>query len=196
MADTNVMPRICSVEGCGKNVRVRGLCSAHYSKLLKYGSPTACVNAEHGAPMEEIRRVVADRPDGCVFWRFSRNKGGYGKVYVSKGVFRQAHAVAYEMMSGVSIPDGMVCRHKCDNGSLGCFNPRCIEIGTQADNVDDMVRKGRHRNGEVSVRLSLPQVVDIRDRIARGETQREIALEFGVTEKTINRISTGKTWRC
>lgn len=32
---------ICSIEECDKNVMGRGLCSAHYSKLLKYGDPLA-----------------------------------------------------------------------------------------------------------------------------------------------------------
>jgi HNH endonuclease len=35
MAET----RICSIEGCGKNHRAKGLCRHHYRKLIKHGDP-------------------------------------------------------------------------------------------------------------------------------------------------------------
>lgn len=41
------------------------------------------------------------------------------------------------------IPDGMVLRHKCDNGKFPvmCVNPGHLELGTQSDNVNDMRRR-------------------------------------------------------
>jgi len=33
--------KACKIEGCGKKVVGRELCSAHYSKLMKYGDPLA-----------------------------------------------------------------------------------------------------------------------------------------------------------
>ena len=35
------MKKVCSVDGCDKPFLARGCCSAHYSRLVKYGSPTA-----------------------------------------------------------------------------------------------------------------------------------------------------------
>jgi len=41
---------ICSVAGCGKTVRTRGLCLAHYKKFLKYGDPLIIKNRERYGP--------------------------------------------------------------------------------------------------------------------------------------------------
>lgn len=35
------MPKICSVEGCDKRIRSRGLCNAHYAMYKKHGDPEA-----------------------------------------------------------------------------------------------------------------------------------------------------------
>ncbi|HWD26282.1 MAG TPA: HNH endonuclease [Rhizomicrobium sp.] len=41
-----------------------------------------------------------------------------------------------------AVPPGVVLRHKCDNRL--CMNPNHLEPGTAKDNVDDMMRRGRH----------------------------------------------------
>ena len=35
------MKKVCSVDGCDRPFLARGCCPAHYSRLMKYGSPTA-----------------------------------------------------------------------------------------------------------------------------------------------------------
>ena len=37
------------------------------------------------------------------------------------------------------IPKGMVIRHKCDNPN--CCNIEHLEIGTQKDNIEDMIKR-------------------------------------------------------
>jgi hypothetical protein len=49
---------------------------------------------------------------------------------------------AWESIHG-PIPDGMLLRHKCDNGKfpVQCVNPGHLELGTQGENVKDMYRR-------------------------------------------------------
>jgi hypothetical protein len=91
------------------------------------------------------RKPVADRfwalvrkspdPDGCWEWVGRIAKDGYGQL--------RAHRFAWTLLHG-PIPEGQHVLHKCDNR-------KCVRhtfLGTQQDNMDDMVSKGRSATGE------------------------------------------------
>lgn len=83
--------------------------------------------------------LCSAQPDGCIEWRGHKDPKGYGR-FTSHGGEVLAHRIAYSMHYG-SIPDGMHVLHRCDNPS--CVNPRHLFPGTNQDNVDDKMRKGR-----------------------------------------------------
>lgn len=59
--------------------------------------------------------------------------------------------------------------------------------------------KDRHRvligEARANSKLTTTDVLAIRQRVQAGETQRSVALAFGVTYKNISAIVLGKTWR-
>jgi hypothetical protein len=70
-------------------------------------------------------------------------------------------------------------------------------MGTHADNMADMVRKGRslRRPGESNcggVKLTDEKVGAIR---ADARVHRLIAADYGVTRRTIDRIKKGQDWK-
>jgi hypothetical protein len=82
-------------------------------------------------------RLVLDPDTGCHLWNGTR-KGGYGQIASC------AHRLAWELANG-PIPKGMQVLHRCDEPR--CCNPDHLFLGTQAENMADMSRKGRARNG-------------------------------------------------
>lgn len=77
---------------------------------------------------------------GCWYWDGPRDPNGYGKVYW-RGRKWGAHRVAYLLLRGDL--GNQVVRHACDNP--GCVNPDHLSIGTQGENVRDMVLRRRAR---------------------------------------------------
>jgi hypothetical protein len=70
-------------------------------------------------------------------------KNGYVTQRIYRGgKFYLLHRFIYEQMFGPIAP-GLVVRHKCDN-SL-CINPEHLELGTQKQNMADMIKRGRGR---------------------------------------------------
>ena len=114
-----------------------------------------------------------------MFWGGKRRPGG-------QPIMLLAHRWGYEHFVG-PIPEGDVVLHSCDTPS--CQNPEHWVLGSQADNVEDMVAKGRNAS-----KLTPTQVREARRRSAQGETATSIARDLGVTNSTISYLLRGDTW--
>lgn len=87
-------------------------------------------------------KQVAFVLEGCWEWQGAANKKtGYG-VINWRGETRYTHRVAWEFWCGL-IPDGLFVCHGCDNRK--CMRPDHLFLGTNQDNIDDMVQKGRQK---------------------------------------------------
>lgn len=137
------------------------------------------------------------KSDGCWEWT-AMKRGGYGRITrdgKSNGMLT-AHRLSWELAHG-AIPVGLFVLHKCDNPP--CVRPDHLFLGTQYDNVQDRVAKGREgdRSGEKNGRakLSHGQVAQIRQLHTEGKSYRELALVYGVHYGHIGQIVHGKCWR-
>jgi len=100
--------------------------------------------------------------------------------------------MAYEYAFG-PFPKHLKILHHCDNRA--CQNPAHLFLGTQTDNVADMVAKGRRRValGE-DVGLAKLTVGQVRAIFADPRSQSTIAKDYGVAQTTISRIKLRQTW--
>ena len=126
-------------------------------------------------------------PDGCWTWTGATDGRGYG--WIHDGKMAAAHRVAVRLDG--RDPAGMVVRHSCDNRR--CVNPAHLFVGTQSENLRDMVAKGRHVRPGPS--LTAADAAAIRCRRDAGETYVAIAEAYGVSESHVANICAGRVWR-
>jgi hypothetical protein len=142
--------------------------------------------------------------DKCWLWRGYISPTGYGRIAIGGGRKQMflAHRVAWEMHHAQPIPGEMVIMHKCDTPA--CVNPAHLELGTQADNIQDMVKKRRHSRGKSinrgtangQAKLTLDQALAIRKSCDSGlANQSQLAQQYGISVSAISLIVTGQTWR-
>ena len=83
--------------------------------------------------------VEVKQSDECWIWKASCDKRGYGQFNIAKKM-KRSHRIAWKLTFG-EIPKELYVCHKCDNPP--CCNPNHLFLGTQKDNIADMLRKGR-----------------------------------------------------
>ncbi|HPY31122.1 MAG TPA: HNH endonuclease [Verrucomicrobiota bacterium] len=156
-------------------------------------------------------KIKVGDPDECWLWLGAKqpSRGLFYGVYEWKGKGRSTHRIAYMLAKG-PIPKGLVVRHLCHN-SL-CCNPRHLEVGTQAQNVEDAVKAGRMASGERSGRRKHPeafpcgedckvskltekQVLEIH-RAYRSEELHsgQLAERYQIAQVHVNKILKFETW--
>ena len=151
---------------------------------------------KRGVSVEDRFWVKVDKRglQECWNWLASLDSRGYGNFGIKRGgkfVMQRAHRIAYELATG-PVPAGLVVRHSCDNRR--CCNPAHLSIGTQSDNMNDAVERGRlkragARNGRAKLRDA--DVVEIR---LSADSLRVLAERYGVAKSTSASARARQTW--
>lgn len=135
-----------------------------------------------------VRNVRLGRPVAV----FLGNTGYYmvnlwknGKHY-----FRQMHRLLVAAFIGS--PEGMTVNHK--NGIRSDNSLSNLEIVTQAENNHHKLHVLKKGWGNDVGKLESHQVCNIREMIAVGVMQKDIAAKYGVCRETIRRIRSGQHW--
>lgn len=138
---------------------------------------------------------IVDQKTDCWIWTGYLVKGGYGLLPLKINRF-YVHRLSAYLWKGFDIASKLRVLHECDRPP--CFNPNHLFIGTQQDNMDDMVKKGRSvkipgsRNGNSKLTESL--VIQIRMLRREGWELKQLKEHFGVSQSTINQIIYRKIW--
>lgn len=139
-------------------------------------------------PVEERIYKFIDKcgEDECWNYLGYKNNDGYGIIGISNGKTEGAHRVVYKLEKG-EIPQDKVIMHTCDNPE--CCNPKHLVLGTQNDNIQDMISKGRFVPRITPYKLTKEQIKEVRDKYTgmRGEKVK-LAKEYGVVVTTITNI--------
>lgn len=195
-------PRLtaCSVSDCERGGKiVLGFCTHHHHLATVHGDVHKTPSRRTVTRSATLAdRIQAGTPQGlpedaCWEWEHYRDKKNYG-FFKFRGKAYLAHRAAYTVSIDQELSSDIVVRHKCDNPP--CVNPSHLEHGTQADNVQDAMTRGRHVRGASvsSSKLTEASVRRIREQYAEGVPVSTLAAEYGVVAYTIRRVIHRQTW--
>lgn len=138
------------------------------------------------APSDYARLLLseANKVGDCLECHYQSESNGY--ACLRNGW--KAHRYVYNFLCG-EIPEGKYVLHKCDNRR--CINPDHLFLGTQQDNVSDMVRKGRHK-AERPRLISPEQEIEMFKLREEGWSYGRLATKYMVTKQTIYKYCTGQ----
>jgi hypothetical protein len=135
----------------------------------------------------------------CKLWTGYVLNSGYGgrRRKIDGRTYHTAHAVAWVTTYG-PVPDGMQVLHHCDVKL--CIEPTHLWLGTQRDNMQDMVQKGRanryERSGARNPNARYEALVDaIRNDYVPGTFgARRLSAKYGISRAQARRIAIGLVW--
>jgi len=122
-----------------------------------------------------LAKVGEPDENGCMEWQGTFNPNGYGKAQFKVSddyTYYGAHRVAYYLEHGDFDRDLVVC-HSCDNKR--CVNPDHLWIGTQKDNLADMVAKGRQGSVWKGRKHSHETIAKLKDKAKSKEHKERLS---------------------
>ena len=160
---------------------------ANYTKRIK------SYNQEIKRFWGKVKKSVNDKD--CWIWQGGTNTDGYGDFYTNnKHIF--SHRFSWESTFGIIKEKDLRVLHKCDNPP--CVNPDHLFLGTQQENIKDMISKGRmyDRSGtrNPKAKLNEKDIHEIRKMRLMGMKYKQIAIEKNVSVGCVNHILNNRHW--
>lgn len=162
-----------------------------------YQRKTSQPYTPRGTPIQQrfwSKVQVVPGADACWLWQGAMNDHGYGMFDINDKSMAASRA-AWVLAHGEPT-SGLCVLHRCDNRQ--CVRLDHLFLGTHQENMADARKKGRMGNATA---YAAPSAIDgprrggrkltpahrdeIRQRLARGESQRALGLAFNVSHTAI-----------
>jgi hypothetical protein len=187
--------RICSVDGCIKNVTRKTYCEAHHLRYRRHGDPLK------GGPMRVTAKTalrwihsvaIPFQGTECLIWPFQSKSHGYGSITVD-GRHTSASRYICEIFHGEPPTPLHHSAHSCGRGHEGCISPGHLGWKTHQQNQDDKKLHGTILLGRKnpSAKLTEPDVVFI---LSSDASLGHLARMFGVSKTQISRVKKKLAW--
>lgn len=173
--------------------------------MLRFDSATQSARArKRWGTLESRFWSKVQKSEGCWLWQGATGSTSPYGVIRAFGRQTTAHRVSYRLANG-PIPAGQQVLHTCDNPL--CVKPSHLFLGTQLDNMRDMISKGRQATGHklnhsdqtgelnANAKLTNDQVAEMRRLFAAGVSQADLMRSFGTTRANVNCIVRYKSRR-
>jgi hypothetical protein len=175
------------------NDAVIKLCMADYTSRLGRASGLSLYGRIEG-------NISPEPMSGCWLWMGASDEKGYAHIGATLedggSIVIRVHRFMYIKKYG-PLEAGMVVRHKCDVRC--CVNPGHLISGTQLDNVNDMISRGRRRGGygerHGNTSLTEEGVEAIRTLYECEFSLNKIARIFSIDPATVRRIVDRISWK-
>lgn len=141
-------------------------------------------------PSEIHRKIIL--VGSCWVWTGEIRPSGHGRVWW-EDEHRAATAVVWELTHG-PIYSSYFLLHTCDVPP--CVNPDHLYLGTDQNNSDDRLARGRVPRGERNgkAKLTDEKVREIRKLSILGWSDREISRSLKISHMTIGRVLRRGGW--
>lgn len=179
------------------------LCDCGHEKIvpkrsLIHGATSTC--GKEGCRPRKIIPAIdrlmskVDKTDFCWVWKGCHaGNSGYGYMtYKDKNTL--VHRASWILNFG-DIPEDLCVCHRCDNKL--CVNPEHLFLGSDFDNAQDKMLKGRGNIGEKNAlaKLTSEEVSAIRDLYQIDKIKQALLAKiFDVDNTNISSIIRRKTW--
>jgi hypothetical protein len=140
-------------------------------------------------------KINVKSPNDCWEWLGAKDSWGYG-TFTYRYKQYGSHRFALQLDQNIEIPSNLQVLHSCNNPS--CCNPSHLRIGTQKDNIQDMIFANRDKivgERNSNAKITLDDANQIRELYSTGNfTLVELANKFAISYTQTRRIVKRESW--